>query len=744
MLYRLFFSLFLLSQFCFSQEHLNEVTICWDQSSSMTDRDLDKDFSYLADYFNDNPELEVTLLLFGIVVNEHILQISEGNWEPLKSLLNSVHYDGATVYKNLNDKLEDKQEVMIFTDGKRLFKRDYLFLPDNSVIVNSNAVHDLKYLERTALRSNSRFINLFQSSDVNKSSESSTVKHDNSKNSIKGVVYLDNKPFSNIDINIKGSVEGVTTDVDGNFNINAKVGDSLLVTNNRGRILKIVPIEFFNYTKIFLESSLIALDEVSVIEKKESIEYVSNGYNTYNKDALGYEVASIESDEITAIETSAGDAVKNKVAGVNVSTKYRSGEKGGLAATEIRGRHSINADSNAMVVIDGIPVNRSSVNDSKTDIHSGFVVDSDVADLSFIDPGNIEKISVLKGLAATNIWGAAGANGVILITTKTGGSRGSRQKIVEDRARLKNNIYNENNEITDQGSSYLKAFKSSKSIENAYLVYNTLKEVNTENKLLYLDAFSYFMDKDKQLAMIIISNLWENEPENVDVLKLLSLAFISVEDYDMAELINKEIIALRSKDVNTHLNQALVFKEKHKAKLAYNKLDAMLNGNTKYDLNTSGVSKTLNREIKNLVFTSKSDLSQVKVDPRYLNNLKYKVRMVFQWNRPGAEFELQFVNPQNRYYNWKHTNEENKERLKNEIYKEYRLEEFEFNGDDANGKWIINALSLQDSKADEEIPLVLKATIYTDYGSVGQSKELVFVHFSKFNEKKNLITLNVN
>jgi uncharacterized protein YfaP (DUF2135 family) len=115
---------------------------------------------------------------------------------------------------------------------------------------------------------------------------------------------------------------------------------------------------------------------------------------------------------------------------------------------------------------------------------------------------------------------------------------------------------------------------------------------------------------------------------------------------------------------------------------------------------------------------------------------------VFEWNHPGAEFELQFVNPQNRFFNWKHTNGELGERMQNEIQHNYRVEEFEFSGD-VQGKWVFNAESLEDFSSKTNVPLILKCSIYTNFGYVDQRKEQVLVHFTKAGEKRMIKTLVV-
>ncbi|WP_273567083.1 hypothetical protein [Maribacter halichondriae] len=348
-------------------------------------------------------------------------------------------------------------------------------------------------------------------------------------------------------------------------------------------------------------------------------------------------------------------------------------------------------------------------------------------------------------MAATNQWGAAGANGVILITTKTGGAGIGPNKKKVDRARLKNNVYEgKESEVSTGKSPFLEAMESSANTEEAYETYLTLREMNKKDINFYLDAFSYFKKKNKKTAARIISNLWEENQNSGQVLRLVATAFLSLGIADYVFKANEEIIERTPADVNAHLNRALALKELGQSQKALNEFLAMTKGDTYFSMDASSISKTLNREIRNLVFMDRSQLNTTTLDAKYLNNIKFKVRLVFEWNHPGAEFELQFVNPQKRFFNWKHTNTENRERLEDEIKKNYRVEEFEFNGNEVAGKWIINAKALQDFPKESGIPLVIKCTIYQDFGYPSQRSEDVVVHFTKNNEKKNIKTLTVN
>lgn len=724
------------------QDKNGAITICWDTSLSMLDRDIEKDFSILDGLFKNTSEVNVQLLYFNIDVEEKQWKIKDADWSELKVALQEVQYDGASIYASLKEKIKNSR-VLIFTDGNKLLKNDQLSIPEKSVIVNSSMSGNSKYLERLALINRGRLVDVVSNSSEVASKKEESSSSENSNGFLKGTVYIDNNPAPNAKVTVKGISDSFLTNESGDFSIKAEVGDTLLVTSRVNSTLKIVPIEVMSHINVFLESNLVSLDEVVVIEKQiEKDELINTGYGMKSKESLGYAVATIGSDEISELDFTADNAISNKISGVKVDGKGSEGVEGGLAKTEIRGRNSLHMDPNALIVLDGIPINRS--NSQLNVMTEGGSYDTTVKNFSFIDPSNIEKITVLKGLAATNNWGSAGANGVILITSKTIGSSSEKTKIV-DQARLKNNIYEENDGAkANKKSGIAKALESSKSLCEAYMTYLEMRDLNRKNVTFYLDVFSYFKSRDQKTASRIISNLWEDNPEKIAVLKLTAMAFAAVKDYKNAFRINEELILQEASNVNAHLNKAIALRETAKYQDALKEFLAMKEGGTYFSLDASKISKTLMREIKNIVFKNKSEMNTSNLKPVYLNNIKYKVRLVFEWNQPGAEFELQFVNPQKRFFDWKHTNSEDQELLKNEIAKNYAIEEFEFNGGDVVGEWIINVKSKEDFSKSAKGPLVIKTTIYQNFGLPSQTKQEVLSYVSDKGEKKNITKLQVN
>ena len=442
--------------------------------------------------------------------------------------------------------------------------------------------------------------------------------------------------------------------------------------------------------------------------------------------------------DISEVTVTIGDAINTKVPGLEIPGRIEvsGNQAGGLGAAKVRGNGSINMNTNVLVVVNGVPMQRSDT--------SGQNYTTTNANMDYIDPANIAKITVLKGLAATNAWGSEGRGGVILITTKTAVYSKAKGGKPVDQALLKNNVYNESEgQLVLDLNPTLSALQASETADDAYDTYLSLRSFNQNNIKFFLDAFDHFKDKDAELAGKIISNLLEWNTDNVEALRAVSKAFSIIDNYENVVLVNEEIIKMAPSDVNAYLNRATAKSEVGRHQEALNELMALERGNTYFSVNASGISKTLKREIKNLISKHKSKLNLANIDAEYLNNVKYKVRLVFEWNIPGAEFELQFVNPQKRFFNWEHTHSGLRSRMENELKNNFRVEEYEFYGDVA-GEWVINAKYLGDDMNSEKVPLVLKTTIYKDFGYANQTREEILAHFSQAEEKKNLKRLIVN
>ena len=222
---------------------------------------------------------------------------------------------------------------------------------------------------------------------------------------VTGKVVSDAKePLPGVNILQKGTSNGTVTDANGNYSLSLADGTGTLIFSYIGYVTAEVSINNQSEINLTMLPDLKALNEVVVI-----------GYGTQRKSELTTAISSVSEQEIRAVPiTSLDQALKGRAAGVQVTQS--SSAPGGGVSIRIRGTGSLNAGSEPLYVIDGIPVL------SDNNLASGRREGSGQASnaLSSLNPGDIESMEILKDGAAASIYGSRGANGVILITTKRG------------------------------------------------------------------------------------------------------------------------------------------------------------------------------------------------------------------------------------------------------------------------------------------------------------------------------------
>ena len=217
------------------------------------------------------------------------------------------------------------------------------------------------------------------------------------------VIDENNEPLIGVNIKVEGSSEGAITDIDGNFNIMAPQGSTLSFTYV-GYTPQTVKITDKNIYEIRLVSDTKQLNEVVV---------TALGIKREQK-ALSYNVQQVKADQLTEIkDANFVNSLNGKVAGVVINSS--SSGVGGASKVVMRGTKSIEQSSNALYVIDGIPMFNFGGGGGTENGSEG--VTESIADLN---PDDIESISVLTGAAAAALYGSNAANGAIVISTKRG------------------------------------------------------------------------------------------------------------------------------------------------------------------------------------------------------------------------------------------------------------------------------------------------------------------------------------
>ncbi len=217
------------------------------------------------------------------------------------------------------------------------------------------------------------------------------------KKTVTGTVIDElNEPVIGANIMEKGAVNGTVTDIDGKFSLSVP-DNAILQISYIGYNSKEVPVAGTNTLTIRLTEDTKILDEVIVI-----------GYGTRDKRSLTSSLSNIRNKDIKDLKTSSMEQlIKGQAAGVMVTQS--TGHPGAGVTIRVRGTGSINAQNDPLYVVDGMPIEPPGYN-------------ANVNILSFLNPNDVESITILKDAASTAIYGSRASNGVVIITTKSGKS----------------------------------------------------------------------------------------------------------------------------------------------------------------------------------------------------------------------------------------------------------------------------------------------------------------------------------
>lgn len=211
----------------------------------------------------------------------------------------------------------------------------------------------------------------------------------------------DGQPLPGVNIQVKGTTNGVSSDANGNYSITVPGSTAVLLISSIGLVSQETTVG--NRTVINLEMQE-AVNELTQV--------VVTGYNSTQRKDLSSSIASISPDKFKDIPVASFDqALQGQAAGVQV--QQSSGTPGGGIMVRVRGNTSISASNRPLFIVDGVPVENGALTGRS------FGGQSDNA-LALFNPNDIESIDVLKDASAKAIYGSRAANGVVLITTKRG------------------------------------------------------------------------------------------------------------------------------------------------------------------------------------------------------------------------------------------------------------------------------------------------------------------------------------
>jgi TonB-linked SusC/RagA family outer membrane protein len=217
--------------------------------------------------------------------------------------------------------------------------------------------------------------------------------------------------FPGVSVVVKGTTVGTSTGNDGSYSISATSGEAILQFSFLGYAPQDIPVNGRIVINVTLVETIQQIDEVVVV-----------GYGTVKRSDLTGAVASVSAKQLQSIPLNTFEqAMGGRLAGVEVTQSSHS--PGGGVSVRVRGGNSINSRVEPLYVVDGFPISSDNGKIPNNGPNDGVIPQLNL--LAGINPGDIESIEVLKDASATSIYGARGANGVVLITTKRGKAGGT-------------------------------------------------------------------------------------------------------------------------------------------------------------------------------------------------------------------------------------------------------------------------------------------------------------------------------
>ena len=705
-----------------ARELPKKITLYWDTSLAMKNRRLKNEVDLIKRYLNKLKNVEVEVIKFSSNPQESKeFLVKNGKSEAIIKYLESSLYDGATNYAQiLKENKFGAEAILVFTDGNENFEalKQLVYVP--AFYINSLASANHFKLQTEASYADGHYLNLRKIDSKRalklmlyeiEDEENYTTDTYKTKGNIFGKINSDSLIIHGATIRVKNTFREVISDVDGNYKIDAREGDVLIISA-LGMFKKEVPVLKRSNIDITLKQDGELLEEILLLAEARKKEIIETPYGKKSFDAVGFDVFEMTDKDINGSHHHL-DQLIAKIPGILIQ---------GIGNNK---RYSFVRNMSASITLDAAPI----IVIDDVIYHQKDGLDN----LPPIDMQTIESIKALKSIISTNRYGGAGAYGAIVIKTQMTSFNWVKAAEKKPSALVSGNDYVENVPLINnkqEKPSYISQLESAVSYKNALAIYKQRKAQLSVP--YYFNVSSYFERWDKDYALNILSNIAEIAKNNPKALKALAFKYEEKNRLEEAKFIYERIAVLRPKESQSYRDLALIYKQTGDYIKAMELYKQMLS-NSIVDVDFSGLQETIINELKHLIALHGSKVDYQDIPKDLLKaDFKYDLRIIFDWNDAKTEFEVQFVNPQKKFFKWSQTILNNKERMLNGITKGYNTEEFIIDDDEA-GEWIINIESFNEETLLN--PTYLKYTVYRNFGLSSETKEVKIIELDTKQEK---------
>ena len=533
---------------------------------------------------------------------------------------------------------------------------------------------------------------------------------------ISGIITYEGAPLSNVNILIKNSEKGTSTNNKGVYKIRAKEGDILQFTHINMKAIEVLIEDITTILNISMKAANNELDEVIISSKKKNKQTglypkkpkkISSGGFTIDTRRTGYSVRYISGEELNLSGISIGRALQGKIA------SYK------LVVDEFGNEYAKLRDTGTLLTVK----------------YAIWVVDGQVYNFAPPIPlENIKEVAVLRSLAGVNRFGSEAIGGAIIINTTVGNFDPVKDVYSEENPYTNKEYYNEDavayNLLSSAKSDYIIELESISNSNKAFKKYKELLSEHQDKSGFYLNVANSFKFKynDFENYKRVLLDSEEYSKLNPEELKIIAYQYQQEGFYENALSVYKKIIKLRPKHIQSYRDLINVYIELKQYKKALNTYNYFLNKG--FTIEENGIGEIMAREAEAL--TSKISKTNLP-DEKTLDT-----RIVFEWSSSEAEFTLEFINPQKQVYKIEHTLSDNSSLILDEKLKGYTSREFVIDGD-IGGEWLVNLTYYGNKKY---ATTYLKTTVFNNWGRSNEIKKTTVYKMTLKDQKTQLFKIN--
>lgn len=536
------------------------------------------------------------------------------------------------------------------------------------------------------------------------------------KKEISGIITYDGAPLSNVNILIKNSEKGTSTNNKGVYKIRAKEGDILQFTHINMKAIEILIEDITTTLNISMKAAKNELDEVIISSKKKNKQTglypkkpkkISSGGFTIDTRRTGYSVSYISGEELNLSGISIGRALQGKIA------SYK------LVVDDFGNEYAKLRDTGTILTVK----------------YAIWVVDGQVYNFAPPIPlENIKEVAVLRSFAGVNRFGSEAVGGAIIINTNVGNFDPVKDVYSEENPYTNKEYYNEDavayNLLSTPKSEYIIELERISDSNEAFKKYQELLSEHQDKSDFYLNvanSFKFTFNDFENYKRVLLDSE-EYSKSNPEELKIIAYQYQQEGFYENALSVYKKIIKLRPKHIQSYRDLINVYTELKQYKKALNTYNYFFNEG--FTIEKNGIGDIMTREAEALTSKiSKTNLSDEKT---------LDTRIVFEWSSSEAEFTLEFINPQKQVYKIEHTLSDNSSLILDEKLKGYTSREFVIDGD-IGGEWLVNLTYYGNKKY---APTYLKTTVFNDWGRPNEIKKTTVFKMTLKDQKTQLFKIN--